>query len=115
MDEEKIKIELLPDAERFLLSLPRNVMKKIAYIIARVQHGEKDSEIFKKLSNSNIWEFRAEVMGVCYRLFAFWDTVTNSLIVVTHGIVKKTRKTPQREIDNAERIRKEYLNDKLKA
>lgn len=50
--------------------------------------------------------------GVCYRLFAFWDTETETLVVATHGIIKKTQKTPQKEIQRAEEIRKEYFNDK---
>lgn len=32
--------------------------------------------------------------------------------MITHGIVKKTRKTPKKEIEKAERIRQEYFNDK---
>ena len=50
--------------------------------------------------------------GICYRLFAFWDTEAGALVVATHGIVKKTRKTPGKEIEKAERIRQEYFNDK---
>lgn len=46
------------------------------------------------------------------RLFAFWDTETETLVVATHGIIKKTQKTPQKEIQRAEEIRKEYFNEK---
>ena len=28
----------------------------------------------------------------------FWDTETETLVVATHGIIKKTQKTPQKEI-----------------
>ncbi|MBI5219512.1 MAG: type II toxin-antitoxin system RelE/ParE family toxin [Bacteroidia bacterium] len=31
------------------------------------------------------------------------------LVICTHGIVKKTNKTPQKEIDKAEQCRIEYL------
>lgn len=34
--------------------------------------------------------------------------------MVTHGIVKKTQKTPKKEIEKAERIRQKYFNDKNK-
>ena len=47
--------------------------------------------------------------GNCYRLFSFWDTETGTLIVATHGIVKKTQKTPQKEIAKAEEIRQQYF------
>lgn len=33
-------------------------------------------------------------------------------MIATHGIVKKTKKTPKKEIDKAERMRKEYFDEK---
>jgi phage-related protein len=61
------------------------------------------------LKNSNIWEFRAEYGSNEYRLFVFWHKQQNAFVVCTHGILKKTQKTPQKEIDKAEQIRKQYL------
>ena len=78
----------------------------------KVEGGEMDKELFKKLENSEIWEFRTLFNGICYRLFAFWDTEIEALIVATHGMVKKTQKTPKSEIEKAEKLRKEYFNDK---
>ena len=52
--------------------------------------------------------------GNCYRLFSFWDTETETLIIATHGIVKKTQKTPSKEITKAEEIRKLYFEQKDK-
>ncbi len=40
----------------------------------------------------------------------FGDTET--LVVVTHGIIKKTQKISQKEIQRVEEIRKEYFNNK---
>jgi phage-related protein len=45
-------------------------------------------------------------------LFAFWDTDSNTLVVCTHGIIKKTQKTPSKEIVKAENIRKKYFENK---
>ena len=45
---------------------------------------------------------------------AFWDTEEETLVIATHGIVKKTQKTPLKEISKAEEIRKEYFNNKNK-
>ena len=45
-------------------------------------------------------------------MFAFWDTQTDTLVIATHGIIKKTQKTPKKEIVKAERIRQEYFNAK---
>lgn len=47
-----------------------------------------------------------------YELFAFWDKDKEAFVVATHGIVKKTQKTPLKEILKAEEIRKEYFNNK---
>lgn len=74
----------------------------------------KNKELFKKLDNSEIWEFRTLYNGTAYRLFAFWDTETHTLVVATHGIVKKTQKTPKKEIAKAEAIMKRYYELKNK-
>lgn len=99
-------------ARKFVSSLPEKAQKKITYNLLKVEGGERDSELFKKLENSEIWEFRTLFDGICYRLFAFWDTETEALVVATHGIIKKTQKTPKKEIEKAERLREEYFNDK---
>lgn len=42
----------------------------------------------------------------------------DTIVISTHGILKKTQKTPAKEIEKAEKIRLEYLrnngNDKKK-
>ena len=47
-----------------------------------------------------------------YRLFAFWDTSSSSIVIATHGFIKKTQKTPKKEIARAEEIRKQYFDTK---
>lgn len=65
-----------------------------------------------KLGDTDIWEFRTLWMGMAYRLFAFWDKDGETLVVATHGLVKKTQKTPKSEIKRAQAIRKEYFDNK---
>ena len=96
-------------AREFVSSLPEKAQKKITYNLLKVEGGERDSELFKKLENSEIWELRTLFNGICYRLFAFWDTDTQTLVVATHGIIKKTQKTPKKEIARAEAIMKQYF------
>lgn len=60
------------------------------------------------MENSDIWEFRTKYNGLNYRLFAFWDTEAETLIVATHGIVKKTQKTPSKK-NSESRKNKETL------
>ena len=109
MSEYKIQVVLMDEALAFVRSLPLKVQQKITYNYKKIEHGIVDKELFKKLENSEIWEFRTLFNGNCYRLFSFWDTETGTLIVATHGIVKKTQKTPQKEIAKAEEIRKQYF------
>lgn len=108
------RLALLEDAKDFLQSLPKQAYKKILYNVDRVAGGEMNRELFKKLDNSEIWEFRTLYNGTAYRLFAFWDTDTQTLVVATHGIIKKTQKTPKKEIARAEAIRKQYFELKNK-
>lgn len=105
---------MLEEAREFVYSQRVPVLKKITYNMQRVANGDKDPEIFKKLDGTDIWEFRTFYEGNTYRLFAFWDTESRTLIVATHGIMKKTQKTPKKEISKAERIKKDYFNNKSK-
>lgn len=114
MGGRRIKVAFMAAAREFVSSLPEKVQKKITYNLLKVEGGEIDKELFKKLEDSEIWEFRTLFNGICYRLFAFWDTEIEALVVATHGIVKKTQKTPKKEIEKAEKLREEYFNDKNK-
>lgn len=109
--EEKFKIVYTEEAYGFICSLPQKVQDKIAYNIAKSSI-VMDKELFKKLDDTNIWEFRTLYEGICYRLLAFWDTEAQALVIATHGFIKKTNKTPSKEIKRAEAIRKQYFNDK---
>ena len=95
----------------FLQSLDIKARAKILFNIDKCRY-VLDSELFKKLHDTEIWEFRTSYKGVAYRIFAFWDTCNNSLVLTTHGIIKKSQKTSGKEIEKAIRIRKEYLKGK---
>ena len=107
-------IELLPEAIDFLETLDDKTREKIYYNIKKTQF-VNDNELFKKL-NDFIWEFRTLYNGKAYRLFAFWDKShgIETLVVATHGILKKTQKTSPKEIKKAEEIRNQYLEHKKK-
>lgn len=114
MNGQPITVILSDEADAFVRQQPFKAQQKIAYNIRKLQSGLIERELFKKLENSDIWELRTLFNGICYRLFAFWDTETEALVIATHGIVKKTQKTPKKEIKKAESIRKEYFEDKDK-
>ena len=109
MSEYKLRVLFMDEALSFVRSLPLKVQQIITYNYKKIEQGVMDKELFKKLENSDIWEFRTLFNGSCYRLFSFWDTETETLVIATHGIVKKSQKTPPKEIIKAEEIRKKYF------
>ena len=109
----QFEVVYMEDASDFLKKLPFQARRKIYYNIVKVAGGVKDSELFKKLEGSDdIWEFRTLYDGIQYRLLSFWDKETKRLVVATHGFIKKTWKTPTKEIAKAENLRKEYFESK---
>jgi len=105
----KFEVNLLGEAIDFIESLDDKTRKKIIFNLDKSRF-VNDPKLFKKL-NDEIWEFRTKYQGMQYRLLAFWDkrNKKRTLVVATHGIIKKVDKVPKREISKAERIRKEYL------
>ena len=98
MGIHKLKVVLTEEAQAFLDAQPFKAQQKIYYNIFKVEEGVMKVDIFNKLENTEIWEFRTLYNGICYRLFSFWDTEEETLVIATHGIVKKTQKTPLRKL-----------------
>jgi len=106
---EKFKVQFLEEAKEFLDNLADKPREKIIYNIRKAQITQ-DKELFKKL-NGEIWEFRTLYNKTHYRLFAFWDKIDkiDTIVISTHGLIKKTEKTPSSDIDKAERLRNLYF------
>jgi phage-related protein len=104
----------LEEANEFLASLDRKSAAKIIYNIDLAEQ-TNDSRLFKKLQEE-IWEFRTRYASKQIRLLAFWDKTDNkeTLVIATHGFVKKVDKVPAKEIERAENLRKKYFEQKLK-
>jgi len=107
----KFEVIFLEQAIEFLEKLDTKSRKKIYYNIDKSKL-INDPKLFKKLKDE-IWEFRTKYNGIQYRLFAFWDKTqkTETLVISTHGIIKKVSKIPKAEIVKAEKLRKEYFNN----
>jgi len=105
-------IVFLDETFKFLSNLEKKHYEKIIFNIRKAQT-RHDPELFKKLKDE-IWEFRTFYQGLHYRLFAFWDKTNsgNTLVISTHGIVKKTSKTPDIEIKKAKQVRSRYFEAK---
>tara|TARA_Y100000815_G_scaffold260190_1_gene271311 strand:+ start:178 stop:510 length:333 start_codon:yes stop_codon:yes gene_type:complete len=106
---KNFEVIFLEQAIDFLESLDLKTRKKIYYNIDKAKLG-LDPKLFKKLTD-DIWEFRTKYSGLQYRLLAFWDKTDKSetLVISTHGIVKKVDKVPKSEIEKAKKIRSEYF------
>ena len=99
----KFKVVYSKEADDFLNHLPSKIKDKIIYNIAKAKFVIAP-ELFKKLDDKK----------VKYRLLAFWDkdNGADTLVIATHGFIKKTQKTPPKETAKAEEIRKAYFNSK---
>jgi phage-related protein len=97
-----------------LQNLDKKHYEKILYNIRKAQL-RNDPELFKKL-NEEIWELRTLFHGLQYRMLAFWDKTDNenTLVVSTHGFVKKRSNVPDNEIQKAKQLRSRYFADKEK-
>ncbi|MBR1545797.1 MAG: type II toxin-antitoxin system RelE/ParE family toxin [Prevotella sp.] len=111
--EQKFKVVLHYEAQEFLESLDEKTRNKIYQTFDRASL-LLNPEVFKKLADSDIWEFRTLFNKKRYRVLAFWDKTqpVDTLVIATHGFVKKTQKTPQKEIDKAIAIRNKYFENK---
>lgn len=74
---------------------------------------KKDPKLFKPLLDG-IWYFRAQHFGKQYRIFAFWDKTDNknTLVIATHGVVKKSDKPAKSDLLKTKAIMKEYFESK---
>ena len=113
MAEQKTKFEVLysEEADAFLNDQTEKVRAKILYNVYKASVSN-DPKLFKKLENTDIWEFRTLFDNIQYRLLAFWDKRNGqrTLVIATHGFVKKSQKTPPQEIHHAQSIKDIYFS-----
>ncbi|WP_026810164.1 type II toxin-antitoxin system RelE/ParE family toxin [Arenibacter latericius] len=93
--ESRFEVVFLGQAIDFMAKVDKKARAKIYYNLDKAKLG-LDPKLFKKLTD-DIWEFRTKYDGLQYRLFAFWDKTGEkpTLVITTHGIVKKTDKVPK--------------------
>jgi phage-related protein len=105
----KFEVVFLEQAIDFIENLDLKTRNKIYYNIDKSRL-INDPKLFKKLTD-DIWEFRTKYSGLQYRLFAFWDKTdkTKTLVISTHGIIKKVDKVPKADIEKAKQIRADYF------
>jgi len=98
--------------QEFLDSLSGKVAQKIVWVLRLLEDLDKvPSSYFKKLiGTEEIWECRIQFGSNAYRIFCFF--IDNS-VVLTHGFVKKSQRTPVQEIEKAEAYRRDFLRRRV--
>ena len=96
--------------EDFFDGLPAAVVRKITWVLRIVEEENLvPAQYFKKLKDTEeLWECRINYGSSTYRVLCFFAPCNR--LVLTHGFMKKTQKTPQREIARAETYRKDTLS-----
>ena len=101
------RIEFTPGAWRFYNAQSEAVKAAFGDALAKLETDGRLVPPQGKPIAPNLYEIRVKVNPNQYRLFyCYFDP--NGVLVLS-GFVKKTRKTPQHEIDKAKRIRGEVL------
>lgn len=101
----------LPDgtrpAEEFILEQDVKMRAKIFLALEFLEEkGPQLREPFSKPLGDGIFEVRAKQGSDISRVLYFF--VVGRKVILTNGFVKKTQKTPAREIERAKRYREDY-------
>lgn len=115
MDDFKVIFYDKPDgtepAKQFMDELDDKMFAKLHRVIEILKvGGTLVREPYSKHLKDGIFEIRAEYGSDITRVLYFF--FTDKRIVLTHGFIKKTQKTPPSEIDRAKRYRAEFLSRK---
>lgn len=88
--------------------MPGKVAQKVVWVLRLLEEMDRvPVSYFKKLvGTEDIWECRIQFGSNTYRIFCFF--IDNS-VVLTHGFIKKSQKTPVGEIERAEAYRRDFL------
>lgn len=96
----------------FYKSQEFKVQEKIEYVFDLVRFEKQvPKKFFKNLENTDgIYEIRVITTFKSIRILCFFDE--GELVVLTNCFIKKSQKTPRQEIKMAEKLKKEYMNEK---
>ena len=96
----------------FFGTLKDDVKKKFNWTLKLVATLERiPGKYFKHIQNSTgLYEIRVESGGNIFRVFSFFDK--SKMIILINGFQKKSQKTPKKEIEMAEKLKKQYFDEK---
>jgi phage-related protein len=98
--------------KEFYVAQTDDVRRKINQVLKMIETQRiVPIKFFRYIEESDgIYEVRVEVGNNIYRVFSCFDK--GAVVVLFHGIQKKSQKTPPKEIKRAETIKKEYFKSK---
>ncbi len=97
-------------AAEFLSSLEPKMRAKMLRTIQMLQNlGFDLREPYSKPLGDGIFELRAQVGNNISRVLYFF--IVGQRVILTNGFIKKTQKTPEKEIELAKKYRSDYLNN----
>lgn len=94
----------------FMRTLTETERKKIHYGLDLLAMQERVSKKFVKHIKDGLYELRTEYESNIYRIFFIFDE--DRIVVLFNGFHKKTQEIPQKEIQKALRIKKDYYESK---
>jgi phage-related protein len=98
----------------FFGTLKDDVKKKFNWTLKLIATLERvPTKYFKHIQNSTgLYEIRVESGGNIFRVFCFFDK--GKMIILVNGFQKKSQKTPKKELEMAEKLKKQYFDEKAK-
>lgn len=90
----------------------QKVKGKIQYVFELIKQVDRVPEKFLKhlTGTHGLYEIRVDHQSNIYRIFCCFDE--GKLVVLFNAFQKKTQKTPRKEKDKAEQLRRDYFNNK---
>ena len=96
--------------ESFMETLNEKEQEKVQYGLLLLKNQGRLPKKFVRLVQDAVYELRTEYAGNIYRVFFIFDE--GNIVVLFNGFQKKTKKTPQGEIEKAIKIKEAYYADK---
>lgn len=95
--------------EEFLDTLSPKAAQKITWVLSLVEELPRiPKKWLKHLTGTDgLYEVRVQLGSDIYRIFCFFHQ--GQLVILTHGFVKKSNKTPKGEIEKAEAFKSDWL------
>ena len=94
----------------FFDTLNKGAQEKVLYCLLMLKTVDRLSAKYVKSIKDGLFELRIEWQSNIYRIFFCFDE--GQIVILFNGFQKKTQKTPDKEIDKALKLKKEYYERK---